>query len=288
VQSPTFNEKFAVVKYRIMILLVLFITFELKAQITFHEGEQVLNRVRSLYQEDTTTIFTFQTRFSGSDSLTIIFVLPVEEEKEVCIFGSGIREIRELADSNLISNDIVFIQPGFTRIPWYGDHPDNKQISQEKYLIDLISQVSLIFNNYHKRIYLLGFSKSGWGSLSVLLNFPDIIDGIFIWDTPFCTGFNKDWGMDQVFRDKRYFNSNYILTNRIGKSAIKLKDKIIVIGGNYMFLKETETFLKLMDEEKISYYYNLDLQYRHEWNKGWIYSLLQYKKDIVADTTDKH
>jgi len=270
-----------------MIMLLLFITFALKAQIIFREGEQVINRVRSLYQEDSTTITTFQTRYSGSDSLTIIFVLPVEEEKEFCIFGSGIREIRELADSNLIRSDVAFVQPGFTRIPWYADHPDNKQISQEKYLIEVISQVSVIFFHYHKKIYLLGFSKSGWGSMSILLNNPGIIDGVFIWDTPFCTGFNKDWGMEQVFRDKRYFNRNYILTNRIGKYTTDIKDKIIAIGGYDLFLKETEAFLKLMDKKKISYYHNPNLQYRHEWNKGWIYSLLQYKKEIVADTTDK-
>ncbi len=149
----------------------------------------------------------------------------------------------ELADSNLIRNDIVFVQPGFVRIPWYGDHPDNRQISQEKYLIDVISQVSMIFQNYHKNIYLLGFSKSGWGSMSVLLNYPDIIDGIFIWDTPFCTGFNQDWGMNQIFRDEKYFNSNYILTDRIGKSATELKEKIIAIGGYDMFLKRQRSSL---------------------------------------------
>ncbi len=42
-----------------------------------------------------------------------------------------------------------------------------------------------------------------------------------------------------------------------------------------------------MDEKKISYYYNPDLQYKHKWNKGWIYSLLQYKKGIVVDSRKK-
>jgi hypothetical protein len=265
-------------------LLISFITSLLDAQIKFRENELVYNRVKSIYQEDSTTVITIRTKFSGSDSLTIVFVLPVEEQKEICRFGSGIQEIRELIDSNLISNNIVFVQPGFTRIPWYGDHPDNVQISQEKYIIDLISQVSITFHNYLKQVYLLGFSKSGWGSMSILLNNPHIIDGVFTWDTPFYAEFNKDWGMDQVFRDRNYFNRNYLLTKRIGKTAARdLKSSIIVIGGYNMFRTETEIFLKLMDTNKINYYYNPDLIYNHEWNKEWIYELFRYKKGILRE-----
>ena len=270
----------------IMILLISFITFALNAQILCREGELLYNIVRSIYQEDSTKVITLQTRSSGSDSLRIIFILPVEEEKETYIFGSGIQEILELANSNLLKQDLVFVQPGFSRIPWYGDHPENIRIWQEKYLIDVINQVSLSFKNEHKKIYLLGFSKSGWGSMSVLLHYPHIIDGIFIWDTPFCTGFNKDWSMDQVFRDRNYFKSNYLLPRRIDKAARDLKDKIIAIGGYELFLKDTKTLLKLMDEKKIRYFYNPALQYKHEWNKEWIYSLFQYTENIVVDTID--
>lgn len=266
-----------------MILLISFNTFALNAQILYRKGELLYNKVKSFYQEDSTTLITLRTRSSGSDTLKIIFILPVEEEKEKYKFGSGIQEILELANLNLFNEDILFIQPGFSRIPWYGNHPDNQQISQEKYLIDLINQVSNTFHNYHKKIYLLGFSKSGWGSMSVLLNYPHIIDGIFIWDTPFCTKFKKEWGMDQIFRDSNYFNSNYLLTRRIEKASRDMKDKIIAIGGYDLFLKETNTFLKLMDKNKIMYFYNPDLRYKHEWNKEWIYSLLQYAEDIVVD-----
>jgi len=269
-----------------MILLISFITLALNAQVHCQEGVLLFDKVRSIYQEDSTTIITLRTRSSGSDSLIIIFILPVEEEKKAYIFGSGIQEILELANSNLLKQDIVFIQPGFSRIPWYGDCPDNQQISQEKYLLDLISQVSLNFHNHHKRIYLLGFSKSGWGSMSVLLNYPDILDGIFIWDTPFCSEFKKEWGMDQVFRDSNYYTRNYLLTKRIGKAARSLEGKTIAIGGHDLFLEETKIFLELMDENNISYFYNPDLHYKHEWNKEWIYSLLHYGEDIVIDTID--
>ena len=267
----------------ILMLLISFITSLLDAQIKFRESELAYNRVKSLYQEDSTSIITIQTKFAGSDSLTIIFVLPVEEQKEICRFGSGIQEIKELIDSNLISNNIVFVQAGFTRIPWYGDHPENIQKWQEKYLIDVISQVSLIFRNYHKRIYLLGFSKSGWGSMSVLLNYPGIIDGVFIWDTPFLTKFKKKWSMDQVFRDKKYFNNKYLLTKRICKAADVLTNKSIVIGGSDMFKKQSKTFVRILDTSKIKYSYNPDLKYNHEWNKKWIYALLRYEQGIIQD-----
>jgi hypothetical protein len=42
-----------------------------------------------------------------------------------------------------------------------------------------------------------------------------------------------------------------------------------------------------MDKKKIRYFYNPDLRDKHEWNKDWIYSLLQYSGDIVVDSIDK-
>ncbi len=261
-----------------LILFVSLNTFVLKAQIRFQEGVLLYNKVKSPYQEDSTNVLTLHTELSTSDSLIIFFVLPVEKQKVRYKYGSGIHEIKDLIDSNLISNNTVFIQPGFTRVPWYGNHPSNRQIWQEKYLVDLIEQVSEIFSKYNFKIYLLGFSKSGWGSMSLLLKYPGLIDGIFIWDAPLSTGFNINWGMGQVFRDKNYFENNYRLAKRVCASPRRLKDKIIVIGGYALFRKETETFLEVMDECKIKYHYCQDLLFKHEWNREWIYPLFKHLK----------
>ena len=277
----TFQRTDTTMKYCAWLMILSFVTFALNAQLSFPEGKIACRKVKSLFQEDSTNIMTIQTKSSASDSVSIIFILPVEEQKENQRFGSGIEEVRDLIDSNLIGENVVFVQPEFTRIPWYGDHPADTHICQEKYLIQIINQVTFSFSNRKYKIFLLGFSKSGWGCLSVMCNFPQLIDGIFIWDAPLSTGFNKEWGMDQVFRDKDYFDNYYRLTNRIGNSADMIRKKTIVIGGYDLFQKQTKTFLKFMDANQIQYHCNPALKYKHEWNKEWILSLLRDKNGIV-------
>ena len=113
------------------------------AHVNLRDGEIVINRSKSSFQEDTTNILTLSTGLERSDSITIIFILPVERIKEKYKFGSGIKEVKELLDSNLINKNIVFVQPEFIRVPWYGNHPSNNKVWQEKYLIKIIEDVSL-------------------------------------------------------------------------------------------------------------------------------------------------
>ena len=267
----------------ILLILICLVTVNMNAQLNFLTGEIAYNKVKSRFQDDSTHILTIQTKITGPDSISIIFLLPVEEQKEVQKFGSGIKEVRDLIDSKSISENVVFVQPEFTTIPWYGDHPADTQTCQEKYLIQVINQATLAFPDHKLKLYLLGFSKSGWGSMSFLLNFPHLIDGVFIWDAPLSAEFKKEWGMDQVFRDKEYFDAHYRLTNRIFNSAVLIRNKTIIIGGFDLFKNQTDTFLKFMDANKIHYHYNPSLTYKHEWNKEWILTLLRYKYGIVRN-----
>jgi hypothetical protein len=281
-KATVYLNKGSMIINRIIIVFILMIfSYNLRAQIEFQKGVILNNKINSSYQEGTTNILTITSNILESDSLNLIFILPVEKQKLEYQFGSGIKEVKDLIDANLINNNVVFIQPEFIRIPWYGNHPTDTTIWQERYLVNIINAVSSIYKSFSLNIYLLGFSKSGWGSVSILLNYPDLIDGIFIWDSPLSTKFNLNWGMEQVFGNEIYFETHYLLETRIFKTPSILKNKLIVIGGYDLFKKETQSFLKIMDSCKINYYYDQNLVFQHKWNKDWIYELLKQKQGIT-------
>lgn len=266
---------------RLIIVLIFWLPVCASAQWPFQEGEIVLNRIKSPHQEDSTSLYTLSTGLDGSDSLSVIFLLPVERQKERYRYGVGIREVKELLDSNLLSRHILFIQPEFSRIPWYANHPSNPEVAQEKYLAGLIEDMRRQMDFSTERVYLLGFSKSGWGSMSFTLNYPELVDGIFIWDAPLATGYQKAWGMEQVFLQKPHFEENYQLTKRLARNAQKLRGKILVVGGYDFFATSCREVLEQLEQLGVAYIHDSDLNYPHEWNKTWIYGLLRHRKGLT-------
>jgi S-formylglutathione hydrolase FrmB len=69
--------------------------------------------------------------------------------------------------------------------PWYGDHPSNRWIRQESYFVnDIVPLVDSLYPTRNKQRLLLGYSKSGWGALNLILRHPDVFDAAASWDAP--------------------------------------------------------------------------------------------------------
>ncbi len=125
-------------------------------------------------------------------------------------------------------------------------------------------------------MFLLGFSKSGWGAMNILISHAYLIDGILIWDAPLSTRGIEKWGMQQIFGNEDNFNNNYFLLRENGIKHEALKNKIIIIGGYDYFEDSSIEFLDLLDENEIEYFHDNTLSYPHKWDKNWIYKLLTY------------
>jgi hypothetical protein len=233
------------------------------------------DRVYSTYQEDSTGIFTIGTPLSAEDTLHIVFTLPVEAQSKAYRYGNGIREAVKLIDAGLVRDNVLFVQPEFTRIPWYGNHPDNPRIGQENYLLETVAEVKVQYQDFSVRIYLLGFSKSGWGSMSLIFSHPELFDGILIWDAPLSAGTGLRWGMDEVFDNERYFTERYWLPGRLSEAERIPKNKQIVVGGYDNFRAESVGFVDTLRSAGISVVHLDQLNYPHTWDKNWMYPLLQ-------------
>ena len=238
-------------------------------------------RIKSEYEEDSTYLSIVNTTIVEDSVLNLIFVLPVEAFKENYKYGNGFDECKELIVSNKISNNVVFVQPDYNKIPWYGNHNSNRTICQLDYTVDLIKEIRLRYSDKNLKVYLLGFSKSGFGSMNIIIKYPELIDGVMIWDTPLSTKWNEKWGMQYSFGTEENFINNYYLMRENGIDFKVLKNKLIIVGGYNLFETQTKDFLKRLDENGIKYVYDNTIKCRHEWNKDWIYKLLLHSNSLT-------
>ena len=240
--------------------------------------QEIRCRIKSDFQEDSTYIRIIETTITEDSVVNLIFILPVEEYKNQYEYGTGIEECKKIADSDSMLRNTIFIQPDYIRMPWYGNHPSNSEIRQLDYTIEVISHIKLKYSYSDKRImtYLLGFSKSGWGCMNIMIRYPSFIDGILLWDSPLSTVWNKNWRMEEVFGNEEHFMKNYYLMRPNAIDFEKLENKKIVIGGYDYFESQSEAFLQLLDQHGVNYVQDNSISYPHKWNKDWIYKLLLY------------
>ena len=113
-----------------------------------------------------------------------LYVLPVEDStgRE---YGDGLAEVRKADAQNRYG--LICVTMTFDSIPWYGSHATNPAIRHEDYIrqvvVPLIESRHPTTGNSRDRL-LLGFSKSGWGAISLLLRDPDFFGAACSWDAP--------------------------------------------------------------------------------------------------------
>lgn len=231
-----------------------------------------------------------------------LYVLPVQagtpqsmEGKWTVAYGDGIEAMRALdiankynvvvveADYNAV--DTITNLPASGPAPWYGDCPTDPQIRQESYLVmDVVPAVDSMFPHADHRRMLLGYSKSGWGAISLLLRHPDLFRAAAAWDAPLmmreispCHYANEDivYGHDNA-----YFRREYQLDTHIGEvKPLKSADRIwIGVNGAkpvdpptrpYVgdFPRQSADFAAVLDKEHIPH--TIHWQHgpaRHSWS----------------------
>jgi hypothetical protein len=112
----------------------------------------------------------------------VLYVLPVHEEG-VKKHGDGLIEVKKHDYHN--RHQLICVAPGFTSKPWFADHDLNPRKQDESHLLKTV--IPFVEKHYPVRSdtegrLLMGFSKSGWGALALLLRNPDLFYRAVGWD----------------------------------------------------------------------------------------------------------
>lgn len=229
------------------------------------------HRVLSLYQDGKTEVrVLLPDQLDESRRYRVVYVLPVEAGRD-SRYGDGLREVKIHNLHNI--HEVIFVSPTFSRLPWYADHSASRLVRQETHFQNVV--IPLIEKTYPASIQprdrlLLGFSKSGWGSWSLLLRHTDKFGRALAWDAPLMMDDFDHFGARDIFGTPENFE-NYHLANllRINTEALR-REKRLILTGNSNFRDHHILMRVLLEDLEIPHDFRLGSERPHDWHSGWV------------------
>jgi S-formylglutathione hydrolase FrmB len=202
--------------------------------------------------------------------LPVIYLLPVEARDE-SRYGNPLEEIQRsgVADRQAV----IFAAPTFWQLPWYADHPTDRTLAQERYLVEDI--VPFVERNYPAQAesagrLLLGFSKSGWGAWSLLLRHPNLFGRAAAWDAPFQLSKPGPYGSGPIFGTPENF-ARYDVKRLLARPEQSLgPDKRLILLGYDAFRSDHVALHAQLEQLRIAHEYRDGPRRAHHWHSGWV------------------
>ena len=215
----------------------------------------------------------------------VLFVLPVHEDGNFR-HGDGLLEVKKLNAHS--EHQLICVAPAFSSESWYADHDQNPAKLDESHFLKTV--IPFVESNYPVRTdregrLLIGFSKSGWGALTLLLRHPDKFHKAAAWDP----GIRIDMGpsdgdFDREQRIRRDFGSDenfekFRVSTLLKKRGKKLGDETRLFYFNCRGNRRTQGGARLHDlmvREGIPHRYVVDAHRDHRWDSGWMPVALEF------------
>ena len=202
----------------------------------------------------------------------VLYVLPVGGDFGGQ-YGDQIQEIRKSDAHNKYG--IICVSMAFDKVPWYGCHATDKKIRHDEYIklvvVPLIEKTFPASPLPEDRL-LIGFSKSGWGGVSLFLRNLDFFGAVCSWDAPLMMDEKGlKWGSAKHFGTPEHAAA-YVPVTLIKKHSSELagKSKRMAIFGSSLYGKDTKEFHKLLDNLSVPHFYDNSLKGKHHWESGWL------------------
>ena len=214
-------------------------------------------------------------------SYQVLYVLPVEKGFEQD-YGYALGVLKQMDVHN--QHNIIIVQMGFEKEPWFGDHATNPKIRQASYLKEFV--VPFIETKYNTMRtsngrLLFGFSKSGWGAFSLILKYPEYFGYAASWDAPI-TFAKFRFGMKSIYEtsDQLALYRPDLLIPKQNKFFQKMPR--LVLTGEKIWSKETVQTHELLEKNDIKHYYDNTLIFPHRWDKSWMAPTLSALMDLTT------
>lgn len=124
--------------------------------------------------------------------------------------------------------------------------------------------------------YLLGFSKSGYGAVAMLLRNPDTFGRAIAWDSPLAmTAPGTGFGFSGIVGTTQNFIDNYEILNLLSTRGSALKGqppRIFLLGyaTTYGAFRDHQVVDARMTALGIPHVYDPGVLRSHVWNSGWM------------------
>ena len=214
--------------------------------------------VRVLTPDDPST--TFQHSF--------LYALPVEAGLAQSTWGSGLDELHKLDVQDQYNATII--EPIFPMDPWYANSDTDATLNYETFMSTFLpAWVDSHFSTTGTEDdLLLGFSKSGYGALDLLLKHPSVFDAAAAWDFPadIAVEGNGNYGTDANFQNNYRLTGSFIDT---WKAPFTTQDRIW-ISGYSAFQSDVSDFDSLLTSHGVLHTLSPQTFDTHSWSGGWL------------------
>ena len=210
--------------------------------------------------------------FSADKRYPALYILPVNDGIDGP-WGSGIREAQRWDVPN--KYHVICVAPAYDYTPWFGDHPTDPTLRQESYLlkavIPLIEARYPIVEGKEGRL-LLGFSKSGFGAITILLRNLDTIGKAAAWDAPLTSEVilpNQEEMLAVFATEENY--AGYYIPGLIATHADELRNgppRLVLVNSGDSPSSIFKVHEQLTDLS-IPHQYVADEERTHNWTSGW-------------------
>ncbi len=210
-----------------------------------------------------------------------LFILPVERGEENR-YGDGLQTIAALGLHKRF--DWIVVAPTFAQLPWYCDHPTSAHIRQESHMIEaVVPAMDQLYPSHRPVRLLLGFSKSGWGAVSLMLRQPELFHAAAVWDAPLMIAAPNRYGMAAIFGTQANFD-RYSLPQRLQESAgVLRRTKRLAIFGYNGFRADMSEFHQWLVELQIPHDFADGPKQQHHWDGGWVPRCIDSLAQMAAD-----
>lgn len=223
--------------------------------------------------------------YDAAKPTRVLYLLPVEERLGTR-WGDAMAEVLKTRLHD--KHHLICIYPTFDTLPWYGDHASDAGIRHESYLLHaLLPAVESLYKTpgtIAGRL-LLGFSKSGFGSVSLVLRNPGVFGVAGSWDAPLLMededlglfGTRPQFGTRERFAEYRPLR----LIDRADEDFTR-RSRLVIAGedsfgpnppARFKTRPHTATFHAELDRRRIRHVFTNDLRVKHHWNTGWVESV---------------
>lgn len=201
-------------------------------------------------------------RVVRGDGKRTLLVLPVVAGM-TAQWGDGFYETLRLGVADKYGMDVAAVT--FSHLPWYADHPANAKIAQESFLLDDV------LPRLRGEILLVGFSKSGFGALSMLLRHPERFRAAAVFDAPLLMAEPGKYGSGEIYGTKKNFEGYAIggLLERRAATMAGSGERVALLGYDN-FRADMAGAHDLMERLGIRHRYENSVRRAHHWGSGWM------------------
>jgi S-formylglutathione hydrolase FrmB len=201
-----------------------------------------------------------------------MIVLPVEPGLGTT-YGNGLATVQALDAQD--QYNLTVVEPTFKFYPWYANSSSDPNVQYETFVTqELVPWVKQhLATTGKEQVWLLGFSKSGFGAQDLILKHPEVFTLAAAWDFPAnMSSYDQYDGTVTNYGTDANFQASYRLTAAFvqAHAAPFQSSNRIWIGGYSLYQQDMSAYDKLLTAAGIEHSTENPTPAAQSWDSGWV------------------